>query len=359
MQINNIYNVGAGGYNAYVVKGGKCALIDGVGKDYSDELIKNIEKVSDKIDYIIFNHASPFQAGILERLIEINPDVIVIGTIAAIKNIKEFVFEKFNEQIAKDGETLDLGGITLEFRISPNVPWPDTMLTYAKESKALFSGEMFSSSNASVEEFYDSELRQFGGFVEKSIKIIKSLDVKTIYPAQGNKSDNAVLSLYEHQIEKNQRNEYIVLCYMSRYGYTYEMAQIIAETIEKSGMPVKMFDAENGSMEMQSALNRARAVIFGSPTINRNAPPQIWEAVCGLDAVSQRGIPCMTFGSYGWSGDAPVLIHTHLCAMNFRMFEKPFTSVFRMNSEEKLKLAAYSERFAEFVKNTENNTQNG
>lgn len=348
MQINNIYNVGIGEYNAYVVKGEKCALIDGVPAEYSERLT---EKLTDKIDYIVFNHASPWSAGALERVLEIYPDAVVIGTISALKNIKEFMFAEFNERVAKDCEVLDLGGVTLEFHITPNVPWPDTMITYAREDRALFSGEMFSSKNNSVKEFYDNELRQMGGFVRKCIEKTKALDIEKIYPLYGNEINDVseVCDLYETKISENLRGEYVVLCYASRYGYTREMAEVIAKTLENSGMKVKLFDAEKGGTEMKKALNYARAVGFGAPTINRNAPEKLWEAVCGLDAAAQRGIPCMTFGSYGWSGDAPVLIHKHLRAMNFKMFEKPFTSMFRMNNDDRESLIKYSERFAGFV----------
>ena len=347
---NSIFNVGADGHNAYLVKEG--VLIDGVPSDFADEFVKNIEKhisVSE-IEYIVFTHATPDRAGTLEKLLKINPDITVVGTIAAIKNIKEFVFADFKEMIAKDGATL---GETIEFHITPNVPWPDTMLVYDKDCSALFSGEMFSSYN-SLGDYYDDNLRQFGGFAEKCLEKIKALDVKTIYPLCGGKiSDTGkAVSVYEEKINENRRRDYAALCYMSKYGSTYEMARIIADTLEDKGLKVKLFDAEKRDGKMYREINLARAVIFGAPTVNRNAPPQIWEAVCGLDAVSQRGIPCMTFGSSGWSGDAPVLIHTHLRAMNFRMFDKPFLCTFRPNADDKEKLKKHTEKFFDFIKKT-------
>lgn len=352
MQIRNVLNVGTDGYNAYAVLGERCALIGGVPKEYSDKLISNISEAGiDKIDYVVFNHASPFQAGSLEAVLSKYPDAVVTGTVAAIKNIKEFVFTKFGEQVAKNGGSVDLGGRTLEFYITPNVPWPDTMLTYVKEDKILFSGEMFSAKDNSFEKFYDDVLRQNSGFAEKCIEKIKSLEAEKVCPSYGEELEDisALVALYEKKIRENSRENFVALCYMSRFGYTREMAEITADTLEKSGISVEMIDVEKNGAETCNAINRARAVIFASPTINRNAPPEIWSAVCGLDAVLQRGIPCMTMGDCGWSGDAPVLIHTHLKAMNFKMFEKPFLSVFRMTEEEKEKLKKYAERFAAFI----------
>jgi flavorubredoxin len=45
----------------------------------------------------------------------------------------------------KDGETLSLGGKTLEFVYLPWVHWPETMGTYLREEKVLFSCDFFGS----------------------------------------------------------------------------------------------------------------------------------------------------------------------------------------------------------------------
>jgi flavorubredoxin len=42
-------------------------------------------------------------------------------------------------RVVADGEKLDLGGKTLEFILAPWVHWPETMMTYVREDKVLFS----------------------------------------------------------------------------------------------------------------------------------------------------------------------------------------------------------------------------
>ena len=119
-------------YNSYIVKGEKVALIETAHDKFQDEYIKNIEEVVDikDIDYVILNHTEPDHSGSLAKILEINPDITVIGTIAALKNLKEITNMTFKEHLAKDGEELNLGDFSLKFIIAPNLHWPDTMMTY-------------------------------------------------------------------------------------------------------------------------------------------------------------------------------------------------------------------------------------
>lgn len=48
-----------------------------------------------------------------------------------------------NAKIVKQGDSIDLGGKTLEFIPSPFLHWPDSMFTYLPEDKVLFSCDMF------------------------------------------------------------------------------------------------------------------------------------------------------------------------------------------------------------------------
>ncbi len=53
----------------------------------------------------------------------------------------------------EDGATLSLGDMTLEFIHAAWVHWPETMLTYVREKKALFPCDLFGSHLATSELF--------------------------------------------------------------------------------------------------------------------------------------------------------------------------------------------------------------
>ena len=55
----------------------------------------------------------------------------------------------------KDGETLDLGGLTLHFVEARMLHWPDSMVTYVAEDKLLLSNDGFGMHLASSERFAD------------------------------------------------------------------------------------------------------------------------------------------------------------------------------------------------------------
>ena len=133
-------------YNAYLVKGEKTALIETAHEKLLDSYISNIEEIMpvSEIDYLICNHTEPDHSGSVRKILELNPDIEVVGSIAAIRNLKEITNMTFKEHIAKDGAELDLGdGKVLKFCIVPNLHWPDTMVTYLESEKTLFSCDVF------------------------------------------------------------------------------------------------------------------------------------------------------------------------------------------------------------------------
>ena len=45
----------------------------------------------------------PDHSGSVKKILELNPDIEVVGSIAAIRNLKEITNMTFKEHIAKDG----------------------------------------------------------------------------------------------------------------------------------------------------------------------------------------------------------------------------------------------------------------
>ena len=70
----------------------------------ADSYISNIEEIMpvSEIDYLICNHTEPDHSGSVKKILELNPDIEVVGSIAAIRNLKEITNMTFKEHIAKD-----------------------------------------------------------------------------------------------------------------------------------------------------------------------------------------------------------------------------------------------------------------
>lgn len=78
------------------------------------------------------------------------------------------------------------------------------------------------------------------------------------------------------------------------------MALEIAKQAEKHGLKPQVFNIiEHPMGELTNLLNSCKQFAIGSPTINRNALPPIWNLLSGIDAINMKGTKCLLFGSYG------------------------------------------------------------
>jgi flavorubredoxin len=109
--------------------------------EYYDKLQELVE-VSE-IDYLIVSHTEPDHAGAIGRLLEMNPEIVVVGSQMAIAFLKEITNGEFKSKVVKDGETLSLGNKTLRFISAVNLHWPDAIYTYNEEDKTLVSCDSF------------------------------------------------------------------------------------------------------------------------------------------------------------------------------------------------------------------------
>ena len=131
-------------YNAYLIEGSeKTVLLDTVDPPMAEEFMAQLEGIP-RIDYIVSHHAEQDHSGTLLQVLEKYPGARLIATPKArgmlidLLNIPEDFFVS-----VKDGETLSLGDRTLEFIFTPWVHWPETLCTYLREDKVLFSCDFF------------------------------------------------------------------------------------------------------------------------------------------------------------------------------------------------------------------------
>lgn len=354
--IDGIFNVGVNGNNAYLIASEKNVLIDTVSEAQSDELIENIEKILPvtKLDYIVCNHTEPNKSGAVKKLLQLNPKVEIIGTIAAMRNLKEITNTSFSEHIAKEGATLEIGGFTLKFCIVPNLNWPDTMVTYEATNKILFSCDIFSRENGgTLQEYYDKYFMPYKGFVKKAIEKLSEFSIELICTGSGALIEN-VYKAFSHYKEWSREDiaENAVILFASKYGSTSYMAEIIRDTLTENGLETVCYDVYSTDADIIiKAANQAKAVIVGTPTINRNADKKVWNILTSLDAVNIRNKPCFVFGSYGWGGDGMDLIQKLMLQLKMRPFDKPFGSLFALSDEKKTELVKYTKHFSKITQN--------
>lgn len=332
-------------YNAYLVKGSeKTALIETVKVKFFDEYIRNLQQVVDlsSIDYLIMNHTEPDHAGSVEKLLEKIPNLTILGSSTALTFLKGITNTNFPGRSLADGEEIDLGGKTLKFISAPFLHWPDSGYTYLKEDKILFTCDSFGCHYADDKVFsdliegdfydaykyyFDAIMGPFKPYVREALEKIKDLDIKIICPGHGpvlRSNLDYYVDLYRKWSEPVVRESdkpLIVIAYVSAYGYTETLASNIAEGIETAGdFEVKKYDLVYADREeVLKDIELADGILIGSPTINGDVLPPVWELLIRLSPIVHGGKVAAAFGAYGWSGEAVPSIENRLKALRMKV----------------------------------------
>src|SRR5664280_2494456 len=133
-------------YNSYLVIGEKTALIDTVKAPFAGEMLRRISQIIDpsKLDYIVVNHMEPDHSGSLAELKK-QTDAQIIITKRGLDILNGYFrdegSEKWDFETVQTGDQLDLGSKTLIFLEATMLHWPDSMETFLKEDRILFSND--------------------------------------------------------------------------------------------------------------------------------------------------------------------------------------------------------------------------
>ena len=316
-------------YNAYVVKGDeKIALFETVKEKFFDEYLANLREVTplNKIDYIVANHTEPDHAGSYEKLLELAPEACVLGSASAINFLKEIINKPFRHRVVSEKDTVELGGLTMQFISVPMLHWPDSMYTYIPQLRALFTCDSFGCHYADERVFND--LIE-GDFTEaykyyfdniigpyknphmlNALKKIEGLPVEFIGNGHGpvlRSNIQKYLDMYrEWSTPAQPAQKRVAVAYVSCYGYTGALAQAVCEGLRQGGVEnVELFDLVYGDKAAaQAAIAQSDGFLLGSPTLLGDALPPVWEMLLGVNPVIHKGKMASAFGSYAWSGEA-------------------------------------------------------
>jgi flavorubredoxin len=358
-------------YNAYFINAEKKVVIDTVKKTFQKDFIQKLSTITDPadIDYIICNHTEPDHSGSLTSLLDLAPDATVVGSVQAMNYLSEMTGRPFQSMKIKDGDSLDLGNKTLRFIGASNLHWPDTIYTYLAEDKVLFTCDSFGSHytaegmfddqagdfDEAFRYYFDVILKPFSKFMLKAIDKIGALDISMICPGHGpilrsSWQEKVRLSaeLARAYLESQDGNEKrVLIAYVSAYGYTGEMAEIIASGIKEAGdIEVEVVDIENIQLgELEELIVRSGGLLIGSPTINRNTLLPVYKMFSVINPIRDKGKMAACFGSYGWSGEAVPLIEEHLKNMKLEIVQDGLATKFFPNEEKHEALVEFGRTF--------------
>jgi len=331
-------------YNSYLIMDEKITLIDAVKKEFADELLSNISQIVDpkKIDYVISNHTEMDHSGGLPRVMhKIGEDKPLYCSKMGQKNLSKHFPQKWNFQPVENGGELSLGNRTLTFLETRMLHWPDSMFTYVKEDRLLFSSDAFGQHYAGLERFDDQMgdaimphakkyfaniLLLYAPLILKLVEKVTEmgLAIDMICPDHGilwRKDPSKIINAYvEWSTQKPKRKAIVV--YDTMWHSTEAMGEAIVNALGEEGVDARLMHLRNcHRSDVMTEVLDAGAIIVGSPTLNNGLFPTISDFLTYMKGLKPLNKVGAAFGSYGWSGEAAKLVTKELEQMKFDIID--------------------------------------
>lgn len=359
-------------YNSFLIVDEKIALIDTVKHGFGQQLLDNISRIVDpqKIDIMISNHTEMDHSGSLELIMKhIGVDKPLYCSQMGQKNLSRHFEQKWNYHAVQNAEEINLGTKTLMFLETRMLHWPDSMFTYLKEDKILFSSDAFGQHYAGYEKFddqigdaimphaqkyYANILLPFASLIEKLIDRISELGLEfdMICPDHGIlwRSDPAkIIEAYARWSRQEAGNKAIVL-YDTMWHSTETMAEEIVAGLVNVGVMAKPMNARKcHRSDVITEIMDTKAVIVGSPTLNNNIFPSLMDVLTYMKGLKPKNKLAAAFGSYGWSGEAVKLLNAELESMKFELLDPGLKLQYVPDTEGRATCFAFGQKLGKAI----------
>ncbi len=316
-------------YNAYILKTPEGAvLFDGWKGSFSEEFIRAVKEVVDpkNIKKIVIHHMEPDHTGSLKALLkEVDNEVEVLGRPMVKNMIKSFYNVDVNFRSVKDLGEMEFGGYHLKFIATPWLHWPETMITYIKELKALLTCDVFGGYGIPnsvfddevdaeayldfVKEYLTTVIGSYKIHIVKNIDKIRklNLDIGLIAPGHGllwRKEPSRIIEYYYELAEGKVRKRKAVVIYDSMYGFVERAISRVEKVLEEEGVMLETFkfnDLERSRIaEALSEATDSSLIVLGISTYENDLFPLMKYFVELLVKKVNRDVPILIVSSYGW-----------------------------------------------------------
>jgi flavorubredoxin/flavin reductase (DIM6/NTAB) family NADH-FMN oxidoreductase RutF len=312
-------------YNSFIIRGEKTALVDTSHEKFRHLYLDTLKGLINptEIDYLIISHTEPDHSGLVKDVLQLAPQVTVVGSKVAIQFLEDFVHQPFERLIVKNGDKLDLGkGHVLEFVNAPNLHWPDTIFSYDAGTQVMFTCDAFgmhycsdstfdddlSVIEADYRFYYECLMAPNARSVLSALKRMDQLgEVTTIANGHGPLLHHNVKELvnrYRQWSQSQAKTEaLVVVFYVSDYGYSDRLSQALARGITKTGVGVEMMNLKSAEpQEVQELVGRAAGIAIAMPPAsNKSAAAAVGTVLAAANSKQAVGI----FESYG-GDDEPI-----------------------------------------------------
>ena len=322
-------------YNSYLIKDEKAVLVDTVWGPFADDFLANVREVVDPaaIDIVVANHAEADHSGSVPAVVRHCPDATVVVSKRGAESIPGHYHQDWNFKVVGTGDKINIGRHELVFVEAPMLHWPDSMFTYLAGKNLLMPNDAFGQHYATDKRFndevnqhelYEEALRYYANILTPfSDLVIKKIDevlalglpVDMIAPSHGAIWRDNPLQIVEKYKEWASQvpEQRAVILYDTMWQGTRRMAEAVGAGLAAAGVPYKIFYAPVAERnDVLTEIFRAKAVIVGSPTVNRGYISTLGTYMEDLRGLGFKHKLGAAFGSYGWSGEAVEMIEDHL-----------------------------------------------
>ena len=328
-------------YNAFLIIDEKITLIDTVKPSLKADFFKRLREVIDpeKIDYIVVNHVEMDHSGILPEVVDlVKPEKIICSKMGQKALVQHFHREDWPYEIADPGKEISLGERTLSFMETRMLHWPDSMFTYVKEDKLLFTSDAFGQHLATSERFddevdqailmeeltkyYANILTLYSPKVRKLIQTVaeSGLEIEMIAPDHGviwRSNPGLAIECYD-KWSNNRGDGNALIIYDTMWHSTETMAKEILAGLQDENISAKLLNLRynHRSDVMREVLN-ASGIILGCPTLNNGLLPRMAGFLMYMSGLRPTNKVGAAFGSFGWSGESVKLLNKAMEEMKF------------------------------------------
>jgi len=327
-------------YNAYVVFGSeKIALIDAVEPEKEEEFLRNLKDLNpERIDYIVSNHAEQDHSGLIPQVLERYPEARIVtnekckGFLMDLLPLKEDAFH-----IVADNQTLSLGNKTLEFIIAPWVHWPETMFTYLREDRVLFSGDFLGSHLAlsntfsnddsqtymAAKRYFAEIMMPFRPMIKKHLQRLEAYDIQMVCAVHGPvyKNPSFIINHYKDWVSDDVKN-LVLIPYVSMHGSTLKTVEFLTDELTNRKievLPINMTKADLGKLTIE--LVDAATIVLASSTVLVGPHPQMLYTAAMINALRPKTKNISIITSYGWASQATKTLKSLLGTLQAQWLE--------------------------------------
>jgi anaerobic nitric oxide reductase flavorubredoxin len=365
-------------YNDYLLIDDEITLIDTVKHDFSDVSLHSIAGIVDpaRIRHVVVNHIEDDHVTSLDRIMQLAPEALIHITAKGRKGLERFFdISKWKMREVKTGDTLTTGKHTLMFIETPMLHWPDSMMTYVKEAKLLFSQDGFGQHYASsarfddefiscqsmaeledaVVDYYANILMPFGNIIKAKLADIQKLglEIDMIAPDHGiiwRTHPDKVVQMYSDMANGKSQLR-ISIIYDTMWHSTENMALSIMQGIKDEGVDCKVIKLRATPMSVAvKEFWKSRGCLVGTPTLNNIMYPTVAEFLTHLRGLRPKNRIAGAFGSYGWGGGAVKEAYEEFKRMGLELHEPGVQVQYKPSSDDDDKCYEFGRDFAKKVK---------